>query len=93
MPDKVMRVCSCGCGGELHGRWPYLRGHNKNDGAKSAHKRIDRLVDHVNREIGVAADIPLHDQIAGCGECTNERVITLQLGESKVQKLLNLLLA
>ena len=25
--DGHARMCSCGCGGELHGRWPYLKGH------------------------------------------------------------------
>jgi hypothetical protein len=59
-------------------------------------ERIDRLTDHVNREIGVAKDVPLHLRVdeGAAGGCSQsiERVITLQLGESKVQKLLDLLL-
>ena len=25
--EKTKRTCSCGCGGELRGRWTYLKGH------------------------------------------------------------------
>jgi hypothetical protein len=100
--ETTMRTCNCGCGGELKGRWPYLRGHNKQQGGatpvpKKPRKpkpsnaaRIDRLVDHVNREIGVAQDVPLHLRVDRTQ--TSERLITLQFGESKVQKLLDLLL-
>ena len=32
--DGHARMCSCGCGGELHGRWPYLEGHGGTKGSK-----------------------------------------------------------
>ena len=37
----------------------------------SPNARIDRLVDHVNREIGVAQEVPLHQRLADLEElCT-----------------------
>ncbi len=32
--------------------------------AKRANERLDRLIDHVNRELGVSQDVPVHGRIA-----------------------------
>lgn len=110
IPEKI---CACGCDEMFKptgNRQLYAAGHKpirKKPAKKLSNivrepkpspvERIDRLTDHVNREIGVAQDVPLHLRVdvgggASQGCATTERLITLQLGESKVQKLLNLLL-
>lgn len=94
MNDK--RTCSCGCGGELRGRWPYLKGHNQTGGgatvsAPKKARKAKRDLDSICPSNSLP-DAGLPD--AGvCGQASAERLITLHLPGSKVQKLLNLLLA
>jgi hypothetical protein len=39
--EKPPRLCGCGCGGELKGRWPFLKGHGAQPPVRT-HKRQQR---------------------------------------------------
>jgi hypothetical protein len=77
------RTCSCGCGAELKGRWPYLKGHNKSDGGALPKKeKAYRL------KVPKGGDpLPNPTQLG-----SGEHLITLQLSESKLARLVALLL-
>jgi len=82
------RTCSCGCGGELKGRWPYLKGHNKSEGGALPKKPRGRVhVTAVNtalNEITIEPATQLNQ--------ANDPVVPVYLRASQVWKLLELML-